>query len=677
MITQSDIRAYLNNVAEQAARLPKVVARHVIPESEVKFHEISLDQFYSFLSPAERRLSDQIDIICSAIQQATDAPQVIVSAEPLLDEWEDKEAMDIMADVFAAAVGETIADVPVPEGLPTLKDQPLAWVHFQLAGSNPWELYEGFKGQILENPACNLVLMEILKDAKGYADRIPMAQDIADTARDQLNRSENVAGLRPADIYRRFMAPLRWIKANTGLHITSIIRDLDLAQSLPRAELDAPDWVDAYTGEVDPEARQERELHIKAPKEFDEASEAFSEAFNMEDGEDVEIFDDDMRAVDEKAWQAVQHEYHVSQDFNFVLSEAWPLINEARQSVREYMAFFERTAPAWRETAGGAVVPNDPKIYAIIETKKAWDQSDERRRFLEFLQEAALTAEPEDIAVIFMKLQNGLMFRGQLDKDDIQGENDIPDFEYPPEAYDIILKDGMSLGDWLEDYADLALDQLNDYLPKWEEPDQKTLDDYAARTVEDYVKVAVEDAKRDEEAAKKEGRNPNILKSPAFIEGFLRAAFNARTLTSKNANGEFNNSAVEAGWDAWREARSPEGNAAFHKAVKEGKDRKACMAAFWSVINKGQRQKDVIVKLDQKGLTLKSGRHVDWHIATLKVKNDELELSDEDRNRLSLILTAQNWGRELLNCLISLSLDPIDDALSDAELDQIEWEAQN
>lgn len=69
---------------------------------------------------------------------------------------------------------------------------------------------------------------------------------------------------RPMVVYRRWMKALRFLK-DFNYPVGSIIRDLELEQSLPVGELDNPDDVDPYTGEFNPTAALER-AYFQAPE---------------------------------------------------------------------------------------------------------------------------------------------------------------------------------------------------------------------------------------------------------------------------------------------------------------------------------------------------------------------------------------------------------------------------
>jgi hypothetical protein len=129
------------------------------------------------------------------------------------------------------------------------------------------------------------------------------------------------------------------------------------------------------------------------------------------------------------------------------------------------------------------------------------------------------------------------------------------------------------------------------------------------------------------------------------MEGYIRAMMNANRITAYT-DGVRHNLAVEAGWEAWRQWKSVEGNKAYHLAKNRGAGQKESMAAFWQVSNAEQKRiaNGTIVSVKTTGLQLSNGRFVDWNIALLKLKHDELNLNTETRARLKDALAKKGVG---------------------------------
>ena len=152
---------------------------------------------------------------------------------------------------------------------------------------------------------------------------------------------------RPADIYRRWMKPLRFIhKYNYG--VGSIIRDLELEQTMPYGELDSPHWVDGYTGEVDPDAMLEK---INFPtSESDEESIFYSEAFDEEDEFTLELYEE--REFEKPMWMQAQEDMQVSPSYYDLVNELRLERNALRERINQ--ALTERRELAVKRIATAA-----------------------------------------------------------------------------------------------------------------------------------------------------------------------------------------------------------------------------------------------------------------------------------------------------------------------------------
>jgi hypothetical protein len=116
----------------------------------------------------------------------------------------------------------------------------------------------------------------------------------------------------------------------------------------------------------------------------------------------------------------------------------------------------------------------------------------------------------------------------------------------------------------------------------------------------------------------------------------------SQSVTEKDDEGNWTNLAVEAGWEAWRQHKNPTANAAYHFALTQGMTRQEAMQQFWKVTRAVG-----ITNISAHGLTLTSGRFVDWRIAAMKLKGNEIALSLSDRARLKDLLVSKKWGAEL------------------------------
>jgi len=102
----------------------------------------------------------------------------------------------------------------------------------------------------------------------------------------------------------------------------------------------------------------------------------------------------------------------------------------------------------------------------------------------------------------------------------------------------------------------------------------------------------------------------SIPMSEPYLIGFYRSIINGGSY--EDAKG--------AGWLNYRMSVSPDGQAAFTQALKEGKTYKEAMRAFWTLANNS------IVSVNSSNLKLRSGA-IDWRRAYYKAKANEFPAS--------------------------------------------------
>ena len=505
---------------------------------------------------------------------------------------------------------------------------------------------------------------------------------------------------RPAELYRSFVRPLRKAK-ELGYHVQGAINALVLMQNRPIDELETPGWIDGYTGEVDAESdiitirplsdvensvemigdpdeivgyvdmvevtdtgtKKMRQSITRAEHyamlQAERASSIGAEGFNSEDELDEVVFDD--RDPRTPTWEEIATELNpqnlgeLSHEFKPYRDEfRWRIghsLEEARDAAAEILAmdvaadpvfsalekdrllmacwdavnFPEKRHPELQSLSYGIYKRHDTLVSTIRagifeRARKLVRESNEARNILHWLQRKADAQEfPVDLIRLFLGLQHGLGFT----------EEDCAEVKLSGPY--------QNLYDFLEaNWEEISEQIISGSLGRPQEVSQAEINELVERTLTE-ISVLEGDPNAKE-----------VTHHPAYIKGYLTAMANAKNITTQDDSG-YHNAAVEAGWDSWREAISPEGNLAYHAARKAKKDAKEAMKAFWQVVN---RPKIVAVRKD--GLTIQSGdkqRQIDWHIARLKVQNKELVLSEEDKNRLVSILVSQHWGNELCRCL--------------------------
>lgn len=444
---------------------------------------------------------------------------------------------------------------------------------------------------------------------------------------------------RPADIYRRWMKPLRFIHTyNYG--VGSIIRDLELEQTMPYGELNSPHWVDGYTGEIDPDAMLEK---INFPtSESDEESLFYSEAFDEEDEFTIELYEE--REFEKPVWMQVQEDMQVSPSYfdlvNEIRLERKALQERINQSLAErrevavkriaMAAHHKKIAPpmvllkAAREIVENKVLSTlGQEVYAkcnrlVWEERKAIfpdarevvRRSPEAVGYLHGLQGMADRSEsPVDLAVLFLSMQHGLCFE-ELDSRQVR------------------LMGKGTLYEFIEDNEEELLENMNNPAGISEaSPSREYIDQFCEETIQLYAETGDADLTK------------SRFNHPYFIEGYIRAATVLRNVTKEKL--------ISAGHENFRQRISPAGNRAFHQARLEGNDMKEAMRVFWRVVHQPERKRPRITAVRDTGLVLDTGRAISFGIAVLKVQHDELELSREDRVRLRDLLSSRNWGYAL------------------------------
>ncbi len=125
------------------------------------------------------------------------------------------------------------------------------------------------------------------------------------------------------------------------------------------------------------------------------------------------------------------------------------------------------------------------------------------------------------------------------------------------------------------------------------------------------------------------------IRSKPFVEGWIRSVIAGSSKPQETA------------WSYWRHSICPEASEAYNNAISKGLSKKSAMAIFYRESEKqGIRVKppEKINSIRKDGLVLQSGRIVNWRIASLKLKGDELDLPKHDRARLKHILATKGWG---------------------------------
>lgn len=536
-------------------------------------------------------------------------------------------------------------------------DDLIAWVKQMLITENPWEVLERHFAKLTHGDLCDEALLILLEDAAKVVIKdkiyrpvlVKMADSIITAAKAAISSYRELARhnqhnnqkkpippeLRPADIYRRFAKPLRWLRDQGSVNAALILKEIMLEQTLPFEELDNPHWIDPYTKSVDPEADRPGDIRVrftepvidtelaKQMKEDlgwdEETFRVFlsaQEGFNSEDGLEQlfqSVSEEDGREDRVPHWMEIQNDCHPTDEIHLIRSEAKQFISACRklidQLVKEENELADLSDKFWR-------------VKAVNRVKSRFRASQEAADLISFLQDKADEgAAPADIAAIFLSMQHGYGF----DEEDanmilLRG---VPNFR--------------TLGEWIDFWGDELLEALHDAPWRWREISTKEIDELAEQTVAEILH---------------DHQTNNIFRSRAFMEGYLRCMLNAnRIIVIKD--GKRHNLAIEAGWEAWRQWKNPEANRAFHAARAEGKDFKTAMAAFWKIVRDQEKRisNGTVVSAKPTGLILSSGRFINWKIALIKLMNNELYFPEGKRESLKKALIERGIGLEFAKSL--------------------------
>ena len=582
------------------------------------------------------RLGSAIERMANAMHIATD-----YRPEPLLPLVVDPPELD------APLEGRLITMLPETPQLPLIQRDPKLWARNMLIGTNAWEVVEHQWGAIADSDACSIILDILIEDTSNSCATLPSFYSgiLPELGQFITNKVAELKDMRPADKYRKFASSLRWArdKANS-IFADFILTEIMEESTLPFGEMEAPTWIDGYTGQVDakidfvtePKSIQTPELpnstvaRLKTDLGYSDELVAqylkAQETFNSSADDEIEYNDDyDTRSM---SWDEDQEA--VTPDLQVIRCDYQAYCQEMRRLAEHEGEFLDKKDLflnfLQHQADRGARVVDLAGFF--VQKQSSWDQvlhdwEHERERIIRFnamvkpkLRQRVPNKPPsvltdEDAQTILCQAQS-------LD--------DIIEF------YDIGIGDGgidRSGGD--EDYAGVdlfsqtTLKLIKDKCP----PDGKL----AQKVVDSII------------AENPEYKQHDVYHHPAFVEAFLMAMIEGDIVTEKDDDGAWSNLAVEAGWEAWR-GQWPLANQAYHMAIHAGQPRTAAMTAFWAIKNACK-----ITGFTSLGLQLSSGRFVNWRIAELKLKQNEIAISPDDRSALKQELIKRQWGNSLVSAL--------------------------
>jgi hypothetical protein len=643
--------------------------------------------------------ADQINKICNSIQFFTDEAQQLKQAEReqfILNPVSETEPMDI-DQVEADARGE-----PEEEKL-SASSNALQWVKEAVLLCNPWTILENSLSEMTKSASCAQAIIFLFEDAEitrkahegSFAEQMKqnirsMAIRVCEACDAAQSRVENASGSRMADVYRTYAPVLRWI-ARQGFYPRAALdlRELASEQSLPFSELDNPDWVNAYTGEVDLKITERVQITIpeKEQDQLEQASLTSSEGFDSEDDLD-NMYNDDLMTiagewdVREPTWMEIQEDLKPSENITELKLD--PVFKTARKIMRDkFQEYLDKglCKVAAREIQEVSLTFHEPIKMTDPYTGEVKNGRTPAEMVISRLNELAETQAIPDIAYIFLSFQNGYLLREE-EADQIKIQGSLP-----------------TLGAWLEIFGDEILDNLNegsmfnpeakyaniDFMNESEHYQatyfaKATIDNIVAGVQADVDAIKAKDPKTqvrkseaftsptfkrafdqqvideivarvaaENQAIKASNGRINAYQSPEFVRAFLNNMGTSSSTVFKDTDGKFRSIPNKAGWEAWLSKFSPVAFEKYLAARKDGKSFDEAKGAFWAA-TKTSKKLDTVASVKPSGLILGSGREISWGIAIMKVKANEIDFQDK-RLRLKDLLVAKGWAPNLVALL--------------------------
>ena len=618
------------------------------------------------------KIADAINTICRHIEFATDERQRELEEERRWieiapDEEPSAETLDALDQAYdlARSMREEIEN---KDWKPA--ENAFQWAKQAVAFRNPWEAFEYGFAEMQKSATCAKGLVVLLEDAENtrkaahgimqvqvHAHLYRMAQMILQAASPEIYPNDDEEHLRPADVYRKWAEAVRFIaRHELAPKANMILKDMILAQSLPTAELDNPEWIDPYTGEVDMQITDRiniKNIVIDEKNEAEVAAAASSEAFNDDDDLEKILYHLDISTdamewdVRDPMWMEIQNDLKPLQEDIEILKDNKVVKRFRRAMNRHYNQALKKGLD--REAAAELVRHN---LHTPIRVKDEHTgeiipgENSEVDLLIAELNGLTNRHEIRDVAYIFLGLQNEFGLE----------EEDAARVRLPGTLN--------NLSDWLEIFGDEVLDSVfSTYEPyKYEEkeeeiekPEDETEEQaeaislpigdgedaaasyFAEETIRDIVKRAAKDIEGQ--------KRPNVFHHPAFIDGFLRAMSAGSATSYKDTDGIWKSAGKKAGWEFWMQNFNPTAFKAYQQARRDGLTFEDAKSVFWSATKAHPvKKQDTITGLIQNaqkqpcGLKLGSGRKIGWNILALKLKGGELIVTDDQRAKLKTLL---------------------------------------
>lgn len=450
------------------------------------------------------------------------------------------------------------------------------------------------------------------------------------------------SGARPVEVYRLYHKDLRCISLRNGdcsYAALDLLRDLYLEQTQPDNELSTPYHLDSYTGElivdlddVIPSGKHQ----VKGLKGLlQDIADMDTMAEQMDKVAPVKVSEWNhyltSRAPDvAKAlgWDKKTVAQFLKANSEFVGSEyveEEPLddrgyvpptlekdfdINRAAfaEFSLELKGFHRQRSQLFNAMRKDGIDPRD--WHSTF--RRRFTKTPEYGSMVDAIERTCLLYGPETAAAIFYKVEGdyGVSLK------------DIAAFRIPPSYASPFSR----LGDFIDEYGDDILDLVADASPTNFPAQESAIDKFS----EDTLNILSSSL-------------PEIDSNPLRTRSFVIAAI--RSISS----GADLQHAEDIALDEWRRTMSPAAADAYNIEFARTQDRKAAMRAFWRMAPPTlprPKAKIASIRGDKQGLVLDGGRRIDWNIAILKLKSNELDLDAAQSARLKSYLAEHKIGKE-------------------------------
>ena len=470
--------------------------------------------------------------------------------------------------------------------------------------------------------------------------------------------------LKPVEVYRRFADTLRKIGTTSkvyGLDAIQTLREIYLAQTQPDGELETRFWVDAMTGETDPEFAITEidipDVHVLSPEgglqsvltEMDKTIEnaarfkrpieisqwqtwcirrsaelqadlgwtnevrwAWVEAQGSASGsgeiEDIDEPDDDRGYVPPTMTKDLVKEGEdtvVDKSCFFPLAETMRAFNQARKAIFAQMTKDNVKGPQWKHTF-----------------QRRIRKTDEFEQMKAAIQHTADNYGAKEATAVYLRVAGdyGLM-SGQDEAafdDNSMPYDDVSDIVLDPHKS---IASITNFGEFLAEYETEISEAMADGSIGVFTTSESEVDSFVAQTM-DMI------------AHRYPSHDHNALNTASWNIAYQKAIASGASFPDADARA----------WEAWRYAMSFFAAKEYDRVMKIERNRTKAMAAFWRFAPPSvPRPQDKIVSVNKNGLVFKK-RNVTWGIAKLKLTMDELEIDKPLALRLCGILKSKGWG---------------------------------